>query len=377
MSIGQIGWGLFLFGLPFSHFIFRPGLDLWHSQSLWAQGCVLTLFGLSYMGHPQRETKNAPLGAWIIWISLLALHGFTMTTVTHKVYPLVMLPSLLHWMVIVMFYQAALRSLDSMTVKRLLKAIAYAGLLVMAYCVLQLLNLDQFFSDLGGKKTVNMVGTIGNPSHLGSYLALLIPIFWLQEKRRWKVAAAAAAILCVISHSAGAIIALAGGALFYVCYRHPKQRVKALSLAFVALIGVLIFGREFISFNGRIEPWQEFYKFFQQRPITGLGTGFIFEIAKEPKLEIMRGWRHVHNEYFQVAIEQGLIGLGILIWGLVAVFKKFLSAPKTGLSICLASILVIMAINSLVNFTGHLWIIGSIPLLAYCGLHILAREEGA
>ncbi len=315
MRIRESGWGVFLAVLPFSPFIFRPNLDLWHSQTIWAQGCVFMLLALSYMQAQHREPVNRPLALWIGWVALSTLYIWAQTVITKGVYPVQILPGLLHMLILLFFYQVAVKTLDSWSIEQIFQWVCWSGLLMMAYCAVQYLGLDQFFDDLEvGSRSHNIVGSIGNPTHLGTYMALLTPMYLMQKRWRWKLAAVASTFIVFWTFSAGAIIGLACGLLIYGWLSYKKYRWMLLSITVLGIIAMFQVRPDLIALNGRLEPWQQFYRFFEAKPITGFGAGFIYEQSKLNTLEIMNNWRHVHNEYFQMAIEHGLIGLGIIFY---------------------------------------------------------------
>jgi O-antigen ligase len=58
----------------------------------------------------------------------------------------------------------------------------------------------------------------------------------------------------------------------------------------------------------------------KQAPIFGSGAGSAMKVTKESAKVLFGenssivGFRHLHNQYLQVAVEQGLVGLGLFIW---------------------------------------------------------------
>lgn len=86
-------------------------------------------------------------------------------------------------------------------------------------------------------------------------------------------------------------------------------------------------------------------------------------------------WRHVHNEFFQVAIEYGVIGLIFIFWMIRDCIREVIRLPKTPLVVTLSAILLALGVNSLVNFPVHLWVTGSYALVAYCGLRVVEAEQ--
>ena len=371
MSLREVGWLIFLVGLPFAHFLFKP-LDLWHGQALWAHGWIILLFALS-LGSPGKTLpRNRPLTALVMWIGLTTLFVWWRTMVDQKTYPVIMLQGTTHLLLLVMVYFAAMTTWTTAFVGRLTRYLTYAGIVVILYCVLQILNLDQFLNHLGGPtKHDELVGTIGNPSHLATHLSLLFPLFLLWFPL-WSVALLG---VLLVTQSLGGQIAAFAVASYWVWH---GQRKWLWVVGAVGLGGLFYLVTHLSNFNphGRFTAWQAFYHIFQQRPITGLGIGFInvFSQTVTNSAAPLFQWRHAHNEFFQMAIEHGIIGLGFLgwlLWELVGTIRRL---PKTPLVVALSGILIAFGINSLVNFPMHLWVTGSYAFVSYCGLKVIEAE---
>jgi len=112
-----------------------------------------------------------------------------------------------------------------------------------------------------------------------------------------------------------------------------------------------------------------------QKPITGHGTGYVYELSKvTPPGHILYIWRHVHNEFLQLWLEQGLIGLSLFLWGLMSIFLRALRNLDRVMVFPLALILVAFCLFSMTGYPAHLWQLGILPLFAYCGLLILLER---
>jgi len=373
----EIGWAIFLAGLPFSPFIFFQTLDLWHSEALWAQSWVILLFALSLGSNVSRSwITNKPLAALIIWAAAVFLWKWNTTMLKMNIYPLPMLMGMGHLFIIVLFYLTAIRTWSFRTIQVLLKWIGVSGALVLAYCIVQLLNLDQFLNNIDSwTKEDALVGTIGNPSHLGTQLALLTPVFFYNKGWYWKVLGFTSIGVAVATGSTGALVALGIG-LCYLLWFYNRWASGLLSLCGVgALSYLVIYKSNLVDFNGRLDAWSEFFKMFKHEPITGKGLGFIMENSRQdiPNTILLK-WRHVHLEYFQVAIELGLIGLSLLFWLIYDTIKKVFMTRTSRELVTLSTILLIFMINSLVSYPAHLWVLGSFGLLAYSGIYVLAKE---
>ena len=371
MSLREVGWLIFLVGLPFAHFLFRP-LDLWHGQALWAQGWIITLFALSLGSRSKPLKPNRPLGVFVAWIGLVTLWMWWKIIVTQKIYPLQMLQGTTHLLLLVMAYYAAMTTWTKAFVETLTKYLTYAGIAVILYCLIQLMNLDQFLNQLDTSiKHDALVGTMGNPSHLATHLSLLFPLLLLWVPL-WSIALLG--ILLVTQSLGGQVAAFAVAS--YWAWHRKKQWLWVVGA--VGVVGIVYLATHVDNFNphGRLTSWEMFYQMFQQRPITGLGAGAIMEFSRTvtSNTSPLFQWRHVHNEFFQAAIEYGVVGLGLLLWMLWELVGTIRRIPKTPLVVALSGILLAFGTNSLVNFPAHLWVTGSYAFVAYCGLKVIEAE---
>lgn len=374
MGIREVGWLIFLVGLPFAHFLFKP-LNLWQGQALWAQGWIILLFSLS-LGNPGKTLPpNRPLAAFIAWVGLTTLFIWWRTMVDQKTYPILMLQGTTHLLLLVMAYSAAMTTWTVTFVGKLVKALALAGIAVITYCVLQLLNLDQFLNQIDYWKNHDaLVGTMGNPSHLATHLSLLFPLLLLCAPL-WSLALIG---ILLVTQSLGGQVATFAVASYWAW--HGKKKWFWV-VGIVGVVGLIYLATHQDHFNphGRFKAWSIFYQMFQQRSITGWGVGSVMAFSRTitDSTSPLFQWHHVHQEFFQVAIEHGVIGLGFLWWMLWELVGTIRRLPKTPLVVALSGILLAFGINSLVNFPAHLWVTGSYALVAYCGLKVIEAETGS
>ena len=142
------------------------------------------------------------------------------------------------------------------------------------------------------------------------------------------------------------------------------------SMVMLFIIAILLRGVNWASFinpQGRLEEWNRLLPLLHTNPITGSGFGKIMSLGEM--------WKHAHCEYYQIAIEAGVMGLGIVIYGICKHFKVFTKLKTNKLAVCLASIFVAFSINSLTNFTAHLWLLSSLGMFSYAGLYVIKGEN--
>jgi hypothetical protein len=378
MSWREVGWVVFLAGLPFAHFLFRP-LDLWHAQALWAQGWAVGLWAIS-LGKSNRVLRPNPgLAGFVCWVGLYSLFIWVNVMKTSKTYPLPLLGSLTHLLLIIFLYQSALTTWTQPFIEKLLRVMAWVGVILIVYGGLQLLNLDQFFRGLGtgpGDTKDSLVGTIGNPSHFAVQLAMFIPLFLLQPGWFWIGCAGAAWSLLVLTNSISGVVA-GWLVLGWIIWHQARWWGWVGLWGLIGLVGFVIVWTHpsLLNPHGRWAAWTAFGELFAKQPLTGFGSGFVMSLSTQtPHGSPIFQWRHVHNEYFQVAIEYGLIGLTFIGWMIRDLIRDVWQLPKTKLVTALTGILIAFGMNAFINFPAHLWQVGSYALVAYCGIRLLAQE---
>jgi len=366
--------GLLICILPWSNFFFRK-VDLWHAQGHFFQMGLLALFALSFMVKPNYvQVLNKPLGIFILWVGLIT--GVRWMTIFEKVsqYPLKLFLPFFNLLCFVLFYKLILEYIDEDRIKKIFKYLSYSVLLMLFYCVLQRLNLDEFFRNIDGSIPIDeFVGTIGNQSHLGGYLAIIQPIFFSKSRLNilslillWSI--------IIFSHSASGIIIGIAVVLFYLIMNKKwQQSLLVAGLSVLGVIFALIKDVNFSSLSGRNIIWSDAFSMFRAHPITGYGLGYwgAQGIATGPNAT----WRHLHCEPYQYAIELGLIGLFLIIWLIWDYFKTFRTI-KTDLTIKIVSMFLGFCLLSLVSFPTHIWIVASIGMISYSFMYVIKNNSG-
>ncbi len=348
--------------LPFSALIFNK-VDIWHGHGQFFQlGILVLLCGSLFK-------KNKPLACFILWAGIVTAMVWYAVMVATKNYATTIFFPFFNLLCFVLFYKFSVEYLNEKEIENILKWLGRSVILVIVYCFLQKLNLDQFYSPLSPTLPDELVGTIGNTSHLAGYLALCQPLFF---KKGWLnyIILGLLWVILLMAKSASGIIAGLGIVLFWLLI---KKRYKLFG-TFVSLISVIgiyvwVFYREFFTFSHRLEIWQLLFNKFKVKPITGYGLG----ILNTFNIQLGGQWRHAHQEYYQIAIELGLIGLALVLWCIVDYFRVFRTI-RTDLTIRLASIFFGFCVLSMFTFPAHLFLLASLGMLSYSWLYVLKNE---
>ncbi len=360
---------IFIFLIPWGNFFFKQA-DIWHAQGQFFQVGLLVLFCWSFFEKPRFvHSVNRPLGAFILWAGLVtSCLWITQFTKTQH-YPIKIFLPFFNLLCFVLFYKICLEYLDKDSIDKIFKWFRYSIIALLFYCVLQYLQLDQFFKGLGDHQD-ELVGTIGNPSHLAGYLALVSPLFF---NKKGVLPLILLWIIILLTDSATGLLTGFSVTLFWL-FMQKKTKLLAYGLCsgIVGLCVILAKLPEFFTSSHRLELWSLSYQTFKQKAITGFGLGS-FGLIKFDLQTPSSVWRHAHSEPYQVAFELGIIGLFLAIWCIYGYFNTF-RAFKTNQTITLESMFFGFCILSLFFFPAHLWIMATLGMISYSFMFVNYRK---
>jgi O-antigen ligase len=210
--------------------------------------------------------------------------------------------------------------------------------------LLVLLGFVQSF--LGISNTANgfrASGTFTTPNTFATVINLmLLPMLALalSAKRNWLVYLTGFCLFAglVTTESRGGYLAFAAGCVFLVLYRGlPKTRAGWLLTGAIGLTSVIFavvifavliitrvqeagafFGSTVISrgLSFRPELASIAVEHLLDRPVLGVGAGMfpaIYQMSKPPALDSAVHYNYVHNDYLQIWLEFGLVGIVLLV----------------------------------------------------------------
>lgn len=361
---------IFLCLLPFGSFFFK-NVDLWHSQGHFVQMGILILFGYSFFEKSKyAQPLNKPLGAFILWSGLVTGYWWIKILSLTKAYPTKIFMPFFNILCLVLFYKLIVEYLDKNSIEKILKWFKYTVIALLFYCVLQFFGLDEFFSALG--TTVNnrlVIGIIGNPSHWGGFLAIVQPLFFSRNRQD----ILSLVLLWGLILLTGSAIGLVGGLLvilFWVVFKKRKMLPITIGASLTFITTVFLFNKHYFSNSQRLGAWKQTFDLMKDKLITGLGLG-TFGL----KNNIQGGhWQHIHNEYYQIVFELGLIGLVLILWCIYDYFKTF-NSIKTNLTIKISCMFFGFCLVSLVDFSAHLWVISTLAMFLFASIYAIKNSE--
>lgn len=378
LHLGGGLWGLLLAGLPWAmpNWLFFGGKQhLWDACALWAQMGILVTFAVAcWQGI--KAPRNLALAAYLLFAAGNQLWMLVELKRQFGPVPDMVVQGALHLTVVVLAWLSATTLWTPTVLRRLLTAIAWSGCVMMTYSAAQWYGWDPLFSgrDLPpGQELVH--GMLGNSSHYGAYLAFLAPCLWLQRGKVWRGWSLLNAVLLWPAGSTAAVLAYLGAGLVWA-WRRSTRLGFALSLAALLVVAA---GSQtsWANFSGRQQAWASYWPHLAEgRPWTGMTLGYVWLRSRQAQQEerTLKVWRYTHSEPFQVAIEQGVIGLALLGWVLLAWALHARQLWTHPLGPTLIAMMVAFLLNCLVNFPAHLWALGMFGFVAYAGIFVLTDE---
>lgn len=243
-------------------------------------------------------------------------------------------------------------------VRNILTVMLWVGFIMSIYAIVQFLNIDQLAGkhpDVIGHEPMQwrVGGTMGQPTIVAPFIAMLIPIA-LYLKR--KVKAVVMGVTVCLSFSQVAIGAMVISLLFFIATKGKRCLVLASAVFIICslVLGIGYFKspkiRSFTSGTGRYTHWKQIAKdvnnplnesIKNKYPWTGLAPG---SFKYTYHLRHNNNWHQAHNDYLELAYNNGLIGLIFFLLAIFYMFKQNLSRNMSRLQRGLLSSFVCIGI---------------------------------
>ena len=229
---------------------------------------------------------------------------------------------------------------------------------------------------LSNHSMFRLTGSFYNPGPYAGYLAMSMPMllyYFLRSKSQWQSGLTATGILLLLivlpasmSRTAWIASAIACGWVYWATcigwkqtkqlfLRHKKKSI-ALSIAAILLLGAGAVGLYHLksdSANGRLLLWKITAKAACHKPLVGVGLGgfsaayaaeqaayFRTADATEAERYVAGAPEYAFNEYLQIALEQGFVGLFYFICFLIACLYAAIRNKRFGIAGALIALMV-------------------------------------
>lgn len=342
---------------------------------IWVQMVVaIGIASVMVLGVHELNTVN-PWVAMFLLVALVA-HFFSQYTppsiglVLNK--KLIFSPATLAFYTILLgvaWYCMIVATFTTVTIRWLLDAMCVIALANMVFLCMQYFGYDPI-----NASSVKPLGLTPNSNHASALLAFCVPAF-LRPKWYWVLPPLFLAM--VITNGKGGMLAAGCGVFFWLMFIDGNIKWKitgCLLTVFVIYIMVkfLVSGSVKDSFNARYDIWLMAWEKFWHHPWLGYGPGQWQTVLHEEYFiqKSTPSWHaRTHNEFLQGAVEMGVPFIVVIIGYFVDIarrLKKHALIPLTAL--------VIIIVNSLVNFPFHVPCVGMIAVAWLAILEVQLRE---
>ena len=324
--------------------------------------------------------KNIWLKLFIVWTIIRT--GMNYNSVSHA--------TLMYIFLYILLLQTAVDKLKKDYLPMILNSICFIALLQTTMVILNYYGVWFLILPKGAEGNVLpsilemrpgsghyiTTGFLSNINMSGAFLALCLPAFF---RKRWLWFIPLIFVGVYLSHSLGGIVPAwfaLGAFILWKVYGTNKTVFFALIGMALTYIFYLIFKENSPLYNIiRYKVWGEIWEHIvPKKPIVGWGVGsfkqffpVIHKFMIKSPYAIER-WTSAHNEYLQLLVEQGVIGLGLILGYLITLFRKI---PISIIAPIATIALLTGLLNSGVNFLFHTT--GGILFLAW--VIILEKEK--
>lgn len=213
-----------------------------------------------------------------------------------------------------------------MDIEKILNVMFWCGFIMAVIVILQTAGYDPFHKVrsveiIKAVKFPERGGTLGQPTLVSPFIAMIIPIALYLRKYIFALFMATAVYL---THSQMAMGALILGCIIYVCFCRPRSSVLIIPLTFITSVFLFWTGKVTIGFSGRIDVWKMIFNEIKDSKLKGyegldfswfghgLGSFSYISFASENS-----AFGSPHNFYLNVLYCSGIIGLFLIIGAII------------------------------------------------------------
>ncbi|MFD1551573.1 O-antigen ligase family protein [Putridiphycobacter roseus] len=332
-------------------YAYSPYIENYAVTPKWL-GFALICIGLSFK-KPKKTTFDLThliWGVFVLQFMVSALSSYNIWDSLIRTTPLILAP-----------IAATLLFQKWHSIKRKFESIA----LLLTFCLVPLLIfafIKIYFlwqlDDFNHNTTYQFAFNFGHRNQFAQFLTLSIPFFFLgltETKTTWKkwvllmtLGLTYILITLLMCRSVLLVIYVIYPLLIFLYYLQVIKKISLklfisffLPLLLISLVFVLtnpfhfswidrLFETNFGSGNERLRIWTNTFAIIQENPIFGVGSGdWKIEILKTPLAftqaeDSLVFFQRAHNDFIQIAAENGLVGLTILLLFFFFVFRKLL-----------------------------------------------------
>lgn len=242
------------------------------------------------------------------------------------------------------FFLPANNVKDVTQFKRLMRIFVLIITIAGAYAIFQHFTRIDFFGNVKHlqKSFARSPGFFDSPQTFGNYILLALPIviglsFYsntVREKRWLRLSSLIVLSATIFSYVRGVWLGVIGGLVFMAFMGSKRLFLLVVTGIIVCSLSLVVFPssrfarRVIETFSSerpvgdRIYFWQGSLRIIRDYPITGVGwKGFRKVYPKYKPAEGRQLVSFAHNNFIDVAVQSGFLGLGIFLWLLTTIYK--------------------------------------------------------
>lgn len=273
---------------------------------------------------------NKYLSWFLIWLFIvIGLNWylpFTLSFNNRQTVNLWILEPMLHLILAIFLSYIALSYFDKDDYIKIAKTLCLSSVLISSIGILQVIGLDIFGMIAKYNLGNRFCAFLDNPNLASNYIMLSLPLFLLFKQKKYLFGMFIVIAGIIISKSIFSMICGGIGLLVYLFLIIKERKIAFYSLLSLLVISIinLIFNFKFIDrfSSHRFEIWKIAFKNFQHNPIFGQGIG----IVRTWELQIpglVTKWLTLHNDWFEIAIGIGVVGIVLMLLVIVNSIRKF------------------------------------------------------
>jgi hypothetical protein len=312
----------------------------------------ITMFGIIVMALQNGlkfEYKNKYI-AWLsAWVFITFIFNWYYPILRGEGFNVGLIDSMIHFTIAVIATLLVCSSIERIDFIRCAKAICISSTLISIFCIFQAIGLDpmKHIANYGWKEHRHIAALLDHPDIVGNYLCMTFPLFLYLGRPKYYICFGLCVWALVLTHSSISILSAFVGLFVYLIFRFSKVKKIVFGLLAVQVLFIIfcVFSPSFnkISggFTGRVSAWKMMVD-RDNNPLFGMGLGVVkslgvvtdevpADVIKMAKTEEERRidataanhWVYAHNDYLEIFICIGALGLFLFSLIIINAFRKF------------------------------------------------------
>lgn len=265
--------------------------------------------------------------SWVFFTIFLGFYlPFSLSFNNRQMINLTILEPMIHFILGLWASYVVLSYFDKDDYLKIARFVCISSILISSVGILQKAGLD-IFGEIARYNHGNRIcAFLDNPNLVGNYLCLTLPFFFLKENRKFIFGLMLAIIAIILTLSELSIACAIVGLIVYLLLINRRKVIQIAVSVFILFSGAAIFLNQklVIGFaSDRLNIWKAGWVRFKDNPIFGQGLGIVKSWGAMPNPVNNTRTLNLHNDWFEITVMLGIVGLVLLIIVIVNSIRKF------------------------------------------------------